>query len=278
MRLSIVIAASVKNFTVGQRVAFKQANNEWYCGKISKLGRTRLTFTGNDGYDDVIKEADLGRVLKPINKVGKKTPYTNAEIKSLFEVAAIKPKGPKKYDDDQPISITKPITPKVPTKTGSTKQVKDVEPKVPTKTGKVAKLVKKLAKVSTPAPADTSRYSDDEIAERSRYILSIKEAISSASVTGGSRRDTMKIIISLSRVKPDITNPGDYLVVEDRGDRSTWHLPVKKNGHPDHHLMGSAYAALTKTFRGKAYSGPNKAQALKKLKALYKREGLDLPG
>ena len=71
--------------------------------------------------------------------------------------------------------------------------------------------------------------------------------------------------------------PGDYLVVEDRTKTSTWHLQVKKNGKPDHGLMGGAWAALHSGYRGNKYEGPNKAEALKKLKALYKREGLETP-
>lgn len=71
--------------------------------------------------------------------------------------------------------------------------------------------------------------------------------------------------------------PGDFLVVEDDGKPSTWHLPVKKDGKPDHKLMGAAHAALTKGYRGQKYSGPNKAEALKKLKALYKAEEMDWP-
>lgn len=71
----------------------------------------------------------------------------------------------------------------------------------------------------------------------------------------------------------------DFLVVEDAEKPSTWSLPVKYHGKPDHGLMGNAYAALTHPhgFRGKKYEGPNKAEALRKLKALYKSEGQPLP-
>ncbi len=67
---------------------------------------------------------------------------------------------------------------------------------------------------------------------------------------------------------------GDYLVVEEDGSR---HLPVKRNGKPDHGLMGSAFAALTGGFRGNKYEGPNKAAALAKLKKLYASEGMEMP-
>jgi hypothetical protein len=69
---------------------------------------------------------------------------------------------------------------------------------------------------------------------------------------------------------------GDFLVVEDADKPSTWHLPVKKNGKPDHRLMGAAKAALTSPggHRGNKYGGPDKAGAIKKLKALYKSEDM----
>lgn len=68
----------------------------------------------------------------------------------------------------------------------------------------------------------------------------------------------------------------DYLVVEDENKPSTWHLQVKQDGKPDHKLMGDAKAALTSPngFRGNKYEGPNKAEAISKLKALYKSENL----
>lgn len=69
---------------------------------------------------------------------------------------------------------------------------------------------------------------------------------------------------------------GDFLVVGDSDKPSTWHLPVKKNGKPDHKLMGAAKAALTSPggHRGNKYQGPDKAKATSKLKALYKSEDM----
>lgn len=87
----------------------------------------------------------------------------------------------------------------------------------------------------------------------------------------------MKILISVSKAHKDIPNPSDYLVVVDKSDRSTWHLPVKKDGKPDHRHMGAAWAALHGGYRGHKYAGPAKAQAIKKLKQLYKQEGLQTP-
>lgn len=72
-------------------------------------------------------------------------------------------------------------------------------------------------------------------------------------------------------------NPGDYLVVEDRTKPSTWHLQVRKNGTPDHRLMGGAWAALHGGYRGNKYAGPQKTEALAKLRALYASEKMDVP-
>jgi hypothetical protein len=65
-------------------------------------------------------------------------------------------------------------------------------------------------------------------------------------------------------------------VVEDPQKTSTWHLQVKRNGTPDHNLMGAAKAALTSPggHRGNPYQGPDKQKAITKLKALYKAEGM----
>lgn len=41
--------------------------------------------------------------------------------------------------------------------------------------------------------------------------------------------------------------------------------------------MGAAWAALHEGYRGNQYKGPDKAVALEKLMALYRRERLPLP-
>lgn len=69
----------------------------------------------------------------------------------------------------------------------------------------------------------------------------------------------------------------DFLVVADKEKVTTWHLPVKVKGKPDHRLMGAAWAALHKGYRGQTYAGPQKQQAISKLKALYKSEGMEVP-
>lgn len=69
----------------------------------------------------------------------------------------------------------------------------------------------------------------------------------------------------------------DYLVVEDNG---ATHLPIAKvSGTPDRGLAGAAWAALFSAggFRGQPYSGPNKAEAQRKLKALYTRMNWPMP-
>jgi len=72
---------------------------------------------------------------------------------------------------------------------------------------------------------------------------------------------------------------GDFLVVDDPEQVTTWHLPVKVNGKPDRALAGAAWAALfsAKGHRGQKYSGPDIAGAKRKLRALYKAEGWDEP-
>jgi len=77
--------------------------------------------------------------------------------------------------------------------------------------------------------------------------------------------------------RPGSPNPGDYLIVEDREKPTTWHLPVKENGKPNHRLMGAAWAALHQGSRGNKYSGPGKSEAIAKLRRLYESEGIPLP-
>lgn len=70
---------------------------------------------------------------------------------------------------------------------------------------------------------------------------------------------------------------GDFLVVSDPDKSSTWSLPVKVNGKLDRRLMGAAWAALHKGFRGQKFEGPNKQEAIDKLKKFYDQEGADPP-
>lgn len=64
-----------------------------------------------------------------------------------------------------------------------------------------------------------------------------------------------------------------YLVPEGK------HLPyTDESGKPDHRLMGAAWAALHGGYRGNKYEGPGKEEAIKKLRGIYKSEGLTPPG
>jgi len=67
-----------------------------------------------------------------------------------------------------------------------------------------------------------------------------------------------------------------YLVIDKDGKG---HLPVcdSPDGPLNHRLMGAAWAALHGGHRGNKYEGPGKQEAISKLKALYKSEGMDLP-
>jgi hypothetical protein len=83
-----------------------------------------------------------------------------------------------------------------------------------------------------------------------------------------------------TREKPGKTVDGekypasDFLVAD--GSPSEWHLQVKRHGTPDHGLMGAAKAALTSPggHRGNKYEGPNKTEAIARLKRLYAAEGM----
>lgn len=56
------------------------------------------------------------------------------------------------------------------------------------------------------------------------------------------------------------------------------HLPVRdENGEVNHTLMGAAYASLHSNYRGHSYEGADKEEAIKKLNALYKSEGIPTP-
>lgn len=74
-------------------------------------------------------------------------------------------------------------------------------------------------------------------------------------------------------------NPNDYLVVEDRDKVSTYRLQVKENGKPNPRLMGAAWRALyhPSGHRGNPYKGPYKDKAKRKLRALYKSLGREMP-
>src|SRR3990167_6847159 len=67
---------------------------------------------------------------------------------------------------------------------------------------------------------------------------------------------------------------GQFLVVGDKEKPDTWNLPTHQGGQLSPRLLGAAHAALTVGWRGQKYSGPGKEEALKKLKRLYRKAGL----
>jgi hypothetical protein len=67
-----------------------------------------------------------------------------------------------------------------------------------------------------------------------------------------------------------------FLVIDENGKG---HLPVRDSaeGPLNHAKMGGAWAALHAGFRGNVYEGPDKAQAIAKLKGLYEEENMPMP-
>jgi len=79
---------------------------------------------------------------------------------------------------------------------------------------------------------------------------------------------------SKSATTTDINKEVKYLV-ESGGDK---HLPyTDSSGKPNHRLMGAAWAALHGGYRGNKYAGPGKQAAIRRLKQVYAREGMDTP-
>jgi hypothetical protein len=69
-----------------------------------------------------------------------------------------------------------------------------------------------------------------------------------------------------------------YLSVPDPEKPSTWGLRfADENGDPDRTQCGQCWAALTSNYRGQPYQGDDKAEALAKLKRIYKEQNWPLP-
>lgn len=83
----------------------------------------------------------------------------------------------------------------------------------------------------------------------------------------------------LTKKEADGEHPAShYLVVEDPDTVTTWHLRVRDvAGALDHRLMGAAWAALHGGYRGNVYEGPNKTEAIAKLRKLYEQEDMPMP-
>ena len=92
--------------------------------------------------------------------------------------------------------------------------------------------------------------------------------------------DTQRVKAAVTKKEADGEHPAShYLVVEDAESPTAWHLRVRDiNGDVDHRLMGAAWAALHGGYRGNTYEGPNKEEAIAKLKKLYAQEKMDVPG
>jgi len=118
-------------------------------------------------------------------------------------------------------------------------------------------------------PADEKKWSEAKAAVHKQYP-NIKESSDRFWAL------TQSIYLRMKGDKKAMADDGKggYLVTEENGDK---HLPTTKNGTPDHGLMGGAWAALHGGYRGQKYDGPNKQEAISKLKALYKREGMETP-
>jgi len=115
-------------------------------------------------------------------------------------------------------------------------------------------------------------------------FLKKMHVIAAAPVQRGAGVNTQTLAIkaadkAVTRTEADGDHPAShYLVVEDPETVTTWHLRVRAvNGDPDHRLMGAAWAALHGGFRGNAYEGPGKTEAIRKLTAMYSAEGMDVP-
>lgn len=97
---------------------------------------------------------------------------------------------------------------------------------------------------------------------------------------GGSLPADAERVTTHRRPKPtDPKDPSDYLVVVDPEVRSTWRLPVKRDGQPNPYLMRAAWQALMspRGYRGHRYRGPQREEAIKKLKALFAEAKMPLP-
>lgn len=92
------------------------------------------------------------------------------------------------------------------------------------------------------------------------------------------QRWARSLVERMDAAQKEKRSAGDFLVIGDPEKVSTWSLPVKRNGKPDHRLMGAAWAALHGGYRGNRYEGPGREEAIAKLRKLYQAEGMDVPG
>ena len=208
------------------------------CEKISEITEC-YGLLGTDQFQRVLEwQATINQEILVLQKNLEMYYQQVDQVRSLM-VPEMLPSMPEE------ISISKVVKPDVPT----SKNLQDLLDQLsndPTKLRKLMELIKKnldFSKIVQEVFNDCDKEDEEDESE---------EAVRSS-------------------------NPSDFLVVEDREKPSTYHLQVKRNGKPDHNLMGAAWAALHSGFRGNKYEGPSKQAALKKLKSLYKSEDMPLP-
>jgi len=138
--------------------------------------------------------------------------------------------------------------------------------------GRPTRLAKAARAWSEPAP--TTRAAAAKLAAKGRSLLEKAKRM---------KESKKRVKASINSVYEQYSipskNPDDYLVVEDRNKVSTYHLQVKENGVPNPRLMGAAWRALyhPSGHRGNPYKGPQKDKAKRKLRALYKSLGREMP-
>lgn len=128
--------------------------------------------------------------------------------------------------------------------------------------GKAAKARKCSCKCAMCAKGECKSCSADE---KCQMCMSAK----------AERIEEMKALLS-SMTKKEKKKAGvKYLVTDSDGNG---YLPYTRgDGKPNHNLMGAAWAALHGGYRGNKYEGPDKAGAIKRLKQVYAREGMETP-
>lgn len=118
-------------------------------------------------------------------------------------------------------------------------------------------------------PEDAEKHTKQaDTPELKKKWAEIANSVREECIAGGD--DPGECDVVAIRTANDELSEGDYLVVEESGTR---YLPVRKNGKPDRRLMGLAWASLHEG----EYKGPDRAEAIKRLKALYKDENMPLP-
>lgn len=147
----------------------------------------------------------------------------------------------------------------------------------------IDKEAKMVGKSELVIKSEAEEIPDGELVEESDHMMDAEDECPEGDTECEKKKEEMmkqNALVEEAKTKTvggESYPSSDFLVVEDASEPSTWHLQVKKHGKPDHGLMGAAKAALTSPggHRGNKYGGPNKEEAIRKLKALYKAEGMD---